>query len=163
MAATQGRLGDFIVENPTFFVTAVDAAGHESAFSDPVWLPWEIALASEVVVLPTGERLVAGGDTGGVLRQRADGVFLGFAAWRMVSGFRHFTADAWGRLLLSRPDLGETSISGGSLRLVTDDPDQARAVLPELLAKAGASFESVTPDRPTLEDVFVQLVRTSNA
>jgi len=65
--------------------------------------------------------------------------------------------------LLSRPDLGETSIYGGSLRLVTDDPDRARAVLPELLAKAGASFESVTPDRPTLEDVFVQLVRKSNA
>lgn len=65
--------------------------------------------------------------------------------------------------LLSRPDLGETSIYGGSLRLVTDDPDQARAALPDLLAKAGASFESVTLDRPTLEDVFVQLVRESHA
>jgi ABC-2 type transport system ATP-binding protein len=65
--------------------------------------------------------------------------------------------------LLSRPDLGETSIYGGSLRLITDDPDRARAVLPDMLAKAGASFESVTPDRPTLEDVFVQLVRKANA
>jgi ABC-2 type transport system ATP-binding protein len=64
--------------------------------------------------------------------------------------------------LLSRPDLGETSIYGGNLRLVTDDPDRSRAALPELLAKAGASLESVTLDQPTLEDVFVQLVRESN-
>jgi ABC-2 type transport system ATP-binding protein len=65
--------------------------------------------------------------------------------------------------LLSRPDLGETSIYGGSLRLVTDDPDRARSALPDLLARTGASFESVTLDRPTLEDVFVQLVRESHA
>ena len=65
--------------------------------------------------------------------------------------------------LLSRPDLGETSIYGGSLRLVTDNPDRSRAALPDLLAKAGASFESITLDRPTLEDVFVQLVRKSHA
>jgi ABC-2 type transport system ATP-binding protein len=64
--------------------------------------------------------------------------------------------------MLSRPDLGETSIYGGSLRLVTDDPDRARAVLPGLLAAAGASFESVTLDQPTLEDVFVQLVRETS-
>ena len=65
--------------------------------------------------------------------------------------------------LLSRPDLGETSIYGGSLRLVTDDPDRARAALPGLLTQAGASLESVTTAQPTLEDVFVQLVRESNA
>jgi ABC-2 type transport system ATP-binding protein len=65
--------------------------------------------------------------------------------------------------LLTRPDLGETSIYGGSLRLITDDPDRARAALPGLLAQAGMSLGSVAPDRPTLEDVFVQLVRKSNA
>jgi ABC-2 type transport system ATP-binding protein len=65
--------------------------------------------------------------------------------------------------LLSWPDLGETSIYGGSLRLVTDDPDRARTALPGVLTQAGTSLESVTPDRPTLEDVFVQLVRASNA
>jgi ABC-2 type transport system ATP-binding protein len=64
--------------------------------------------------------------------------------------------------LLTRPDLGETSIYGSSLRLVTNDPDQARAVLPGLLTQAGMSLESIATDRPTLEDVFVQLVRESN-
>jgi len=65
--------------------------------------------------------------------------------------------------LLTRPDLGETSIYGGSLRLVTEDPDRARAALPGLLTQSGTSLGSITPDRPTLEDVFVQLVRESNA
>jgi len=64
--------------------------------------------------------------------------------------------------LLSRPDLGETSIYGGSLRLVTNDPDRARAALPGLLAEAGAVFESAAHDEPTLEDVFVQLVRQTS-
>jgi ABC-2 type transport system ATP-binding protein len=64
--------------------------------------------------------------------------------------------------LLSRPDLGETSIYGGSLRLVTNDPDRARAALPGLLAEAGAVFESAALDQPTLEDVFVQLVRRTD-
>jgi ABC-2 type transport system ATP-binding protein len=64
--------------------------------------------------------------------------------------------------LLRRPDLGEISIYGGSLRLVTDDPNRARAALPDLLTQASTSIESVTPARPTLEDVFVQLVKESN-
>ena len=65
--------------------------------------------------------------------------------------------------LLSRPDLGETSIYGGSLRVVTPDPGSARREIPALLEQAGVRLVSITSDQPTLEDVFVQLVRESNA
>jgi ABC-2 type transport system ATP-binding protein len=65
--------------------------------------------------------------------------------------------------LLSRPDVGETAIYGGSLRVVTPDPDSARSAIPDLLKQAGARLVSITADLPTLEDVFVQLVRESNA
>ena len=65
--------------------------------------------------------------------------------------------------LLKRPDIGETAIFGSSLRVVTPDPDAARRAIPALLEQAGARFLSVTTDRPTLEDVFVQLVRESHA
>jgi ABC-2 type transport system ATP-binding protein len=61
--------------------------------------------------------------------------------------------------LLSRPELGETAIYGDGLRLVTADPAAARAAVPALLARAGVRQESIVEDAPTLEDVFVQLVR----
>jgi ABC-2 type transport system ATP-binding protein len=65
--------------------------------------------------------------------------------------------------LLSRPDVGETSIYGSSLRVVTPDPTAARAAIPGLLEQAGAKLDSITADQPTLEDVFVQLVRETSA
>jgi ABC-2 type transport system ATP-binding protein len=64
--------------------------------------------------------------------------------------------------LLSRPDIGETAIYGGSLRVVTPDPDSARSAIPDLMKQSGALLVSITADLPTLEDVFVQLVRESN-
>jgi ABC-2 type transport system ATP-binding protein len=65
--------------------------------------------------------------------------------------------------LLSRPELGETAIYGGSLRVVAPDPDSARSIIPGLLAGADVRLESITEDAPTLEDAFVQLVRDSSA
>ena len=65
--------------------------------------------------------------------------------------------------LLSRPELGETAIYGGSIRVVAPDPDSARSIIPGLLAQADVRLDSITQDAPTLEDVFVQLVRNSNA
>jgi ABC-2 type transport system ATP-binding protein len=65
--------------------------------------------------------------------------------------------------LLARPDLGEATIFGDSLRLVTPDPNKARAALPGLLADAEVRLEAVRDDEPTLEDVFVQLVQETNA
>ncbi len=65
--------------------------------------------------------------------------------------------------LLSRPDLGETSIYGSSLRVVTPDPAAARTAIPGLFEQAGARLDSIIGDRPTLEDVFVQLVRETSA
>ncbi|MFO7651203.1 MAG: ABC transporter ATP-binding protein [bacterium] len=61
--------------------------------------------------------------------------------------------------LLARPDLGEVSIYGDSLRLVTTDADRTRAELPGLLAAAGVDLSGITPDRASLEDIFVQLAR----
>ncbi|HTW90417.1 MAG TPA: ABC transporter ATP-binding protein [bacterium] len=64
--------------------------------------------------------------------------------------------------LLSRPELGDTAIYGGSLRLVTPDPDSAQRAIPGLFEQANVRLDSVVRDAPTLEDVFVQLVRESN-
>jgi hypothetical protein len=47
--------------------------------------------------------------------------------------------------------------------VVTPDPDSARREIPALLEQAGVRLVSITSDQPTLEDVFVQLVRESNA
>jgi ABC-2 type transport system ATP-binding protein len=64
--------------------------------------------------------------------------------------------------LLKQPGLGETAIFGSSLRVVTPDPDSARRTIPRLLVDAGVSLAAITSDKPTLEDVFVQLVRDAN-
>ncbi len=61
--------------------------------------------------------------------------------------------------LLARPDLGEVSVYGDRLRLVTADPDRAGRELPGVLAAAGVALAGITPDRASLEDVFVQLAR----
>jgi ABC-2 type transport system ATP-binding protein len=63
--------------------------------------------------------------------------------------------------LLKEPGLGEIAIFGSSLRVVTPDPESARRIIPALLAEADVRLDSVTDDAPTLEDVFVQLVRSS--
>jgi ABC-2 type transport system ATP-binding protein len=65
--------------------------------------------------------------------------------------------------LLARPDLGEATIFGDSLRLVTADPGKARDSIPGLLSAAGVRLDAIRDDQPTLEDVFVQLVQDSNA
>ena len=62
-------------------------------------------------------------------------------------------------VLVDRPGLGETAIYGGSLRLVTPDPDRARTEVAAALGAAGVRLGTITEDDPTLEDVFVQLVR----
>jgi len=64
--------------------------------------------------------------------------------------------------LLGQPGLGETAIYGSSLRVVTRDPEFARQTVPRLLADAGVRLDGITSDAPTLEDVFVQLVRAAN-
>jgi len=63
--------------------------------------------------------------------------------------------------LIGQPGLGETAIFGSSLRVVSPDPEFARAAIPRLLSGASVCLESITDDAPTLEDVFVQLVRSS--
>ncbi len=63
--------------------------------------------------------------------------------------------------MLGRPDLGEAAIYGGNLRVVTPDPDSARRLMPGILEQAGVRLDSIADDSPTLEDVFVQLVRSS--
>jgi ABC-2 type transport system ATP-binding protein len=64
--------------------------------------------------------------------------------------------------LLKQPGLGETAIYGSSLRVVTTDPESARQTIPAVLADAGVRLEAITSAAPTLEDVFVQLVRAAN-
>jgi len=64
--------------------------------------------------------------------------------------------------LLGQPGLGETAIFGSNLRVVTTDPESARRVIPGLLADAAVRLDAITTDSPTLEDVFVQLVRDAN-
>jgi ABC-2 type transport system ATP-binding protein len=64
--------------------------------------------------------------------------------------------------LLRQPGLGDTAIFGSSLRVVTPDPESARRTIPMLLADAGVRLDAITSDAPTLEDVFVQLVRAAN-
>jgi ABC-2 type transport system ATP-binding protein len=64
--------------------------------------------------------------------------------------------------LLGQPGLGETAIFGSSLRVVTSDPESARKAIPGLLSEAGVRLDSISDDSPTLEDVFVQLVRSSS-
>jgi len=65
--------------------------------------------------------------------------------------------------LLARPGLGEAAVFGGSIRLVTPDQEKAMALVPDILKAAGATLEAITPGRPTLEDVFVQLVKETSA
>ena len=66
-------------------------------------------------------------------------------------------------MLLAHPELGEATIFGDSLRLVTPDPVRARSALPAVLSEAGVRLDAVRADEPTLEDVFVQLVQETNA
>ena len=65
-------------------------------------------------------------------------------------------------VLLKQPGLGETAIYGSSLRVLTSDPDSARRTIPVVLADAGVRLDAITLEAPTLEDVFVQLVRDAD-
>lgn len=62
-------------------------------------------------------------------------------------------------VLLQHPELGEVSVSGNRLRLLTADPTRARAGIVAALAGSGVTITDITPDQPSLEDVFVQLAR----
>jgi hypothetical protein len=46
--------------------------------------------------------------------------------------------------------------------VLTSDPDSARRTIPVVLADAGVRLDAITPEAPTLEDVFVQLVRDAD-
>jgi ABC-2 type transport system ATP-binding protein len=53
----------------------------------------------------------------------------------------------------------DVSLYGRSGHVVVDDADEAARTLPELLAQRGLPVHSIAPVRPSLEDIFVGMVR----
>jgi len=61
--------------------------------------------------------------------------------------------------LLGRPGVLDAALFGRSLHVVVEDPARDRATLVDALGQAGLEAHEVTPVEPSLEDVFVSLVR----
>jgi len=61
--------------------------------------------------------------------------------------------------LLSLPDIHDASMFGRALHVVADDPNRAMTALPAVLAGAGVTCRGIRRIDPSLEDVFVSLIR----
>jgi ABC-2 type transport system ATP-binding protein len=61
--------------------------------------------------------------------------------------------------LQQAPGVIETAMFGRAVHVVVENADRARSELPAFLAARGLTAHHVTPVRPSLEDVFVALVR----
>jgi ABC-2 type transport system ATP-binding protein len=61
--------------------------------------------------------------------------------------------------LQGAPGVIESAMFGRAVHVVVQDADTAPALLPALLASKGLSVHRIAPVRPSLEDVFVSLVR----
>lgn len=61
--------------------------------------------------------------------------------------------------LLGKPGVLEVSMFGRAVHVVVEDAPQARAALPEWLAARNVTVRSIEQIEPSLEDVFVALVR----
>jgi ABC-2 type transport system ATP-binding protein len=63
------------------------------------------------------------------------------------------------RALQQAPGVIEAAMFGRAVHVVVESADAARRELPVFLAGRGLPLRSITPIRPSLEDVFVSLVR----
>ena len=61
--------------------------------------------------------------------------------------------------LQGAPGVIEAALFGRAVHVVVDDAERATQALPALLQARGLAVHGVTPVRPSLEDVFVSLVR----
>jgi len=61
--------------------------------------------------------------------------------------------------LQGAPGVIEAAMFGRAVHVVVDDADRATRSLPALLQARGLTLRHITPVRPSLEDVFVSLVR----
>jgi len=61
--------------------------------------------------------------------------------------------------LRDAPGVIEAAMFGRAVHVVVSDAVAATATLPGFLASRGITAESIAPVRPSLEDVFVALVR----
>ena len=68
-------------------------------------------------------------------------------------------APAAARALLHQPGIVEAAMFGRAVHVVVEDAAAAEAFIPALLSARGITCKSVLPVRPSLEDVFVSLVR----
>jgi ABC-2 type transport system ATP-binding protein len=68
-------------------------------------------------------------------------------------------ASAAAQALQHQPGIIEAAMFGRALHLVVQDVAAARAFVPEFLAARGVTTGAMQPVRPSLEDVFVSLVR----
>jgi len=63
------------------------------------------------------------------------------------------------RLLQGRPGIGTVHVFGDYLHVSTEDPRLARKVITQQLQDGGVAVQSVTKVVPSVEDVFVELMR----
>jgi ABC-2 type transport system ATP-binding protein len=63
--------------------------------------------------------------------------------------------------LLDAPGVVEAGLFGRAVHVVVADAESARAALPAWLAERGIPVEGIEPIAPSLEDVFIALVRRS--
>ena len=66
---------------------------------------------------------------------------------------------ATAQALQHAPGVVEAAMFGRAVHVVVEDADAAKRELPALLAQHGIACHAITPVRPSLEDVFVSLVR----
>ena len=61
--------------------------------------------------------------------------------------------------LQGQPGIVEAAMFGRAVHVAVENAAAVAAALPGILAAKGLQFDSITPVRPSLEDVFVALVR----